>query len=187
MIPAMVNEQVGAPHVRTVGAAQRFALALTGALGLIIGAGCGDSAGAVIAAESTQPTTFATVRVPLALPPGWTLPAAGVRVVGDSERVGLVFAPLVEALTVALPVPPEAAGAGRVALRVLSDGPFGLSIVLGSHESRVVRSGDTRRRWKELQFPLPAPLAGEALSAPMRIVCESAEQPVLLEAIRFLP
>ena|SRR5688572_1587166 len=182
----MVNERVGAPHGPTVGAAQRLTLALTGALGLI-GVGCGDSAGTVSAAESNQVAPFATVRIPRELPASWTLPAAGIRVVSDSERVGLVFAPGVEALSVALPVPPEAAGAGRVSLRVLSDGPFGLRIVLGSHESRVVRSADTRRLWKEVQFPLPAPLAGEALTSPMRVVRASAEQPVLLETIRFLP
>lgn len=183
----MVNEQIRAPHLPRLRAAQRLALALTAALGLGVGFGCGDSAGAVVAPAANQVTTFATVRIPLALPEGWTLPATGVRVVGDSKRVGLVFEPGADSLTVALPVPPEAAGAGRVSLRVLSDGPFGLSIVLGSHESRVVQSGDTRRLWKDLQFPLPAPIAGEALIAPMRIVRASGEQPVLLELIRFLP
>lgn len=183
----MVNEQFGAPHVRTVGVAQRFAWTLFGALGLIAGVGCGDSAGADVTPEANRVTTFATVKVPLEASVGWTLPPAGVRVVGDSERVGLVFEPGEEALSVTLPVPPEAAGAGRVTLRVLCDGAFGLGIVLGDHESKIVRSGDTRRLWKEMQFPLPAPLAGEALIAPMRIVRASGEQPVLLEAIRFLP
>lgn len=173
--------------MRTAGAAQRFAWMLLGALGLIAGAGCGDSGGAVGAPDTNRVTAYATVKVPLEVTAGWTLPATGVRIVGDSERVGLVFEPGEEALTVTLPVPAEAAGAGRVTLRVLCDGAFGLGIVLGEHESKVVRSGDTRRLWKELQFPLPAPLAGEALSAPMRIVRASCEQPVLLEAIRFLP
>ena len=182
----MVNEQAGAPCARNLRIAQRLALALAGALALVGGGGCGDS-GYVLPTESSEIAPLATIKVTSVLPAGWTLPEAGVRVVGDSERAGLIFEPGEEALTITLPVPPEAAGAGRVMLRVLCDGAFGFSVVLGSYESKIARSGDTRRLWKELQFPFSAPLAGDALTTPMRIVRASSEQPVALEAIRFLP
>jgi hypothetical protein len=184
----MMNDPCnGAPRVSEAGTARRSALALACALALIGAVGCGDSADLVPPAESSRVAAFATVKVPVELPATWTLPAEGVRFASDGERAGLVFEPGAEALSVSLPVPPEAAGAGRVMVRVLSDGAFGVGIVLGSYESKVARSGDTRRLWKELQFPLTAPLAGEALTVPMRIVRASAEQPVLLEAISFLP
>jgi len=191
----MVNEQSARPPAGTGGAERRteahgawprLVLTLTGALSLNGVVGCGDSDGIVVAAESGRVTPLATVRVPPEPPASWTLPES-VRVANDGERTGLVFAPGAEAVTVSLPVPPEASGAGRISLRVLCDGDFGLSVALGGHESKVARSGDTRRLWKELQFPLPGPLAGDALTAPMRIVRVSSERPVLLEAIRFLP
>jgi hypothetical protein len=180
-----MNEQLGAQPACPGGWAQRATLALVSSLALLGGPGCGDSPAAVVDADRIS--AYATVKVPHEAPASWTLPAEGVRFIGDGERSGLVIAAGEEELSIALPVPPEARGAGRVTLRVLSDGAFGLRIVLGEHESKIVRSNDTRRLYKELQFPLTAPLADGALATPMRIVRASSEQPVLIELIRFLP
>jgi hypothetical protein len=162
-------------------------LALAGAAVVAGGAGCGDPADIELTADSQRTDPYATMTMPAEAPPSWTLPAEGVQIVIHDERAGLVFAAGEEALTVALPAPPEAAGAGRIALRLLCDGSFAFRVTIGDHESKVVRGNDTRRRWKELQFPLPAPVANAALATPMRIERVSAERPVLLQAIKFLP
>jgi hypothetical protein len=191
MIPEMAYERIGAPFAGRVGAAQqlgpwqRFVLAMAGAAGLAVG--CGDSADLPSATQANRIEKYATVEVPPELPASWTLPAEGVRLAASGDRAGLAFVVGEEALTVTLPVPQGAVGAGRVALRVLCDGAFAFRVVIGEHESTLVRGTDTRRRWKELQFPLPAPLPKEALATPMRIERVSAERPVLLEAIKCLP
>jgi hypothetical protein len=187
----MANERMGASQIgrggvtRRPGHGQRFVLALAGAAGLAVG--CGDTADLPGTTESSPAARYATVEVPPELPASWTLPAEGVRIAANAEQAGLAFVAGEQALTVTLPVPEGAVGAGRVALRVLCDGAFAFRVVIGDHESKVVRSNDTRRRWKELQFPLPAPLPKDALVTPMRIERISAERPVLLEAIKFLP
>ncbi|MEZ6017071.1 MAG: hypothetical protein R3F49_18285 [Planctomycetota bacterium] len=167
--------------------------------------GCSNSNGSGAAAESTpgagkassQPAVtqraqpLATLMMPATAEEGaaqgWVLPEAGVTPMSNGTRTGLLFKPGQEALAVTFPAPAEAAGAGRIVLRVMSDGPFTLHLALGANDTTPVASGDTRRRWREVAFPLGGPLSAEALKGPLRLVRDASELPVIIEAIRFLP
>jgi len=162
--------------------------ALVAAIGLATGLGCGDAADlAKVSASERTVGALVTVKIPGEPTEGWILPDKGVKTWAESERTGLLFAGGDEPLSVTFPAPPEAEGAGHVTLRVMSDGPFSMQLALGPLQTRVARSGDTRRRWKEMTFSLRAPLTGDALTGPLRIIRDSATLPVVVEAIRFLP
>ncbi|MEM8713537.1 MAG: hypothetical protein AAGG01_21545, partial [Planctomycetota bacterium] len=101
------------------------------------------------------------------------------------ERVLLVEASM-NAVVVEIPVPEGAAGAGQVAVRVMSDGDFRMTLTLGNLKGAPVPVGNSRRRWREVLFPLTRPLSfssGERL----RLQLESLAVPVVLQAVRFMP
>ncbi|MEM1450390.1 MAG: hypothetical protein AAF957_19720 [Planctomycetota bacterium] len=154
----------------------------------LVAVGCGEEPDLdAIAQRARTAKPIVTLRVPADETPGWTLPEGAVRPWQKDDRSGAVITPGEEPVTITFPAPDEAAGAGHVSVRVMSDGPFEVQMTLGDHTTRVATSGSTRRRWKELTFALPAPLAADAVAKPMSMTRVTSELPVLVEAIRFLP
>lgn len=162
-------------------------LALRAALAaplLALSAGCGDP-GDLEQTAGGEPAAV-TLTVPTELGDGWELPETGVDVAVLGERSVLLFERGDEPCAVTFPAPGGAAGAGRVVLRVLSDGPFEMQVALGDRRTSVARSAATLRRWKEMAFALPGPLTAGDLAGPLQVVRVTSELPVAVEAIRFV-
>ncbi|MEM9381296.1 MAG: hypothetical protein AAGB93_15190 [Planctomycetota bacterium] len=155
---------------------------------VLLAAGCGEEPDLdAIAERARTARPVVTLRVPAEATPGWTMPEGTVRPWTRDDRTGAVFTPGEEPVTITFPAPEGAAGAGHVAVRAMSYGPFEIQMRLGDHTTRVAKSGSTRRRWKEITFSLPAPLAVDAVAEPMAMTRVTGELPVLVEAIQFLP
>jgi hypothetical protein len=147
---------------------------LTDAYGLETGAG----------AQSLAP--LATLTAPVEGDHGWEFDAAHVRLGPFGDRQALYIDVTEEPLTVDIPLPRAANGAGHVELRVMSDGEFRLGVAFGENELPAVSAGSTRRQWRDLLIPLARPLAVEPGDR-MTLRRESSALPVVIDSIRFIP
>jgi hypothetical protein len=149
---------------------------------------CGDDGGlpTVQAAEGGV-RALATATVTTGGARAWRLPEDTADVIEQDGRTWLLVRPGEEPVSVGVPIPADAAGSGHVVVRTMSDGPFGLRLDVGERETRTVRSGDTRRRWKEMTFSLGRPLVVDEGGATLEVVRVEGELPVVIEAVRFLP
>lgn len=157
-----------------------------GLLTLLAATGCGEPIPPMSETLEGGVQPLLTIAMAQDLAGNWVLPEDQASIQDLLDRTVLYLNPSDEEKEVSHLLPPEARGAGFVALRVMSDFSYRVGLRLGSMEVPSIEGGNTRREWRELMFALPSPLSfqpGERFA--LRFGPTTA--PVLIEAIRFIP